>query len=69
MEKILVFVNGRSRLVTADTTITDIIRSLELHPDNVMVERNGSTVDPGEYSKTQLQKDDKLSFIRLATGT
>lgn len=61
-------VNGQSRDVAGDTSLADLIKTLELRPEQVAVERNLEIVPRAKYASCILEQDDKLEIVTLVGG-
>src|SRR5690606_29661076 len=61
-------INGQSREVAADTSLADLIKTLELRPEQVAVERNLEIVPRALYASCKLEQDDKLEIVTLVGG-
>jgi thiamine biosynthesis protein ThiS len=63
-----VTVNGETRELTGSTTVFDLVESLGLDPDAIVVERNGEVVDRERYDDTRLAAEDTLELVRFVGG-
>jgi sulfur carrier protein len=59
--------NGRAFGVEPGTTLSAFIRSRDLDPRYVVVERNGEPVERGRYEEP-LQDGDRLELVRAVAG-
>jgi sulfur carrier protein len=59
--------NGRSFEVDPGTTLAAFLRSRDLDPRYVVVERNGEPVERGRYEEP-LQDGDRLELVRAVAG-
>jgi len=60
-------INGEARSVEP-MTVRELLRSLDLDPARLAVERNRDIVPKGEYETVQLQHGDKLEIVRFVGG-
>lgn len=63
-----VVVNGEERSCPTGTTVDALLRSLDLVPGTVVVERNKSIVDRSAYGETVLQTGDRLELVHFVGG-
>jgi len=62
-------VNGVPRAVPADSTMGDLLRSLELDPRMVVVEHNREILrDRARYDTLQLSTDDTIEIVHFVGG-
>ena len=61
-------VNGGTREVPADTTLSGLLEELGLAPSQVAVERNRVIVRRGDYDATRLEPADELEIVTLVGG-
>jgi sulfur carrier protein len=59
--------NGRQFEVEAGTTLSAFLRSRDLDPKYVVVERNGEAVERGRYDEA-LEEGDRLELVRAVAG-
>ncbi len=67
-EILTVVANGRPHDVAPGTTLPAFIVSLGLIPTQVVVERNGLALTPGEASAVTLHHGDTLEIVRIVAG-
>lgn len=60
--------NGECYSIAAGTALTGFIRSLGLEPRQVVTERNGEALTPGEAAETILEEGDRLELVRIVAG-
>jgi sulfur carrier protein len=60
--------NGREFEVASDTTLSAFIRSRDLDPRYVVVERNGEPVERARYGEVALVEGDRLELVRAVAG-
>jgi len=61
-------VNGSEREFDEGTTLSEMIKSLELDITGMIVERNLTVVSRSEYDSTVLNDGDTIELIRLVAG-
>lgn len=64
----LVQVNGEGRLLASGTTVAELLEALDVRPDRVAVERNGSLVPRREHARTHLVEGDVVEVVTLVGG-
>jgi sulfur carrier protein len=60
--------NGRAFEVPAGTTVATFIRSRDLDPRYVVVERNGEPLERARYDEVELSDGDRLELVRAVAG-
>ncbi len=60
-------INGEPRTLEP-MTVGELLRSLDLDPARLAVERNRDIVPKGEYETTLLAPGDKLEIVRFVGG-
>jgi thiamine biosynthesis protein ThiS len=60
--------NGKPYEVESGTTVAGFIRSRELDPRFVVVERNGEPLERDRYGKVRLSDGDRLELVRAVAG-
>ncbi|MDT0576111.1 sulfur carrier protein ThiS [Croceicoccus sp. F390] len=68
LNDIAITVNGDSLTVAARTSISGLVRQLELDPLKVAVERNGDIVARSTFDDVQLEPDDRLEIVHFVGG-
>lgn len=66
-----VILNGQEREFTelaSPSSLTEILKALELKGDRVAVEHNGSIVGRGEWGSASIQSGDKLEIVHFVGG-
>jgi thiamine biosynthesis protein ThiS len=63
-----IIANGKSFQVAADTTVASFIRSRELDPRFVVVERNSEPLERARYEDVRLLEGDRLELVRAVAG-
>lgn len=65
---ILVTVNGSERSVAAGSTLVDLIRSLDMNPELIVVEHNLEILDRKTYGDVVLSQDDRVELVHFVGG-
>jgi sulfur carrier protein len=60
--------NGEEQEVRAGITLIELLRDLELNPDTVVAECNGTIVGREEYDGLVLPENGRLELIRFVGG-
>jgi sulfur carrier protein len=60
--------NGKPYDVEAGTTVATFIRSRDLDPRFVVVERNGEPLERDRYEHVPLTDGDRLELVRAVAG-
>jgi thiamine biosynthesis protein ThiS len=63
-----VTVNGRELRVDPGVSLDAFIRSRDLDPRYVVVERNGEPVERARYDELELADGDRLELVRAVAG-
>jgi len=63
-----VTVNGETHQVDESTTVFELLETLALDPDAMVVERNGLVLERERYDDTVLGKGDVLEILRFVGG-
>ena len=64
----LVKINGKESDILPDSTIQDLIRAKNLPEKIIIVDLNGSIINPEHWSNTYLRPDDDLELIQIIGG-
>ena len=64
----LVTINGKESDILPDSTIQGLIRAKNLPENIVIVDLNGSIINPEDWSNTYLRADDDLELIQIIAG-
>jgi thiamine biosynthesis protein ThiS len=67
-EMMLVTIHGKESDILPDSTIQDLIRAKNLPENIVIVDLNGSIINPEDWSNTYLRPDDDLELIQIIAG-
>ena len=60
--------NGETKKISANTTLASFISRMELNPDTVVVECDGTIIKRDEYDTLILQEGNVLELIRFVGG-
>jgi sulfur carrier protein len=60
--------NGKDFDVGEALTVADFIRSRDLDPRFVVVERNGEPLERARYDEVRLAEGDRLELVRAVAG-
>ena len=63
-----IIANGKRYEVDAGTTVSSFIRSRDLDPRFVVVERNGEPLERARYDRVRLAEGDRLQLVRAVAG-
>ena len=63
-----IFVNGTLRDITASTTARDLVNTLKLEMDGLVVVINDAVVPAPALAQTQFQEKDRLDLVRMVGG-
>ena len=61
-------INGESHRITVETTITDLVNSLDLAPQRVAIELNLSILPRAAWNETYLKSGDRLEVVHFVGG-
>lgn len=64
----IIFCNGKEQQLAEGTVVSDLLASLNLNPETVVVECNTTIVKPEEYTGFVLPEGAKLELIRFVGG-
>lgn len=64
----LITANGRPFRVASGATVASFIRSRDLDPKFVVVERNGEPLERSQYERVRLAEGDRLELVRAVAG-
>ena len=65
---ISVSVNGDERTVERGLTVAEFLRTLDLHPGLVVVERNREILDRDQYEAVEVEAGDVLELVHFVGG-
>jgi sulfur carrier protein len=60
--------NGEQRTVETDTTLSDLVASLDLNPKTLVAEINGRIIEHTDFADRKLNKGDRVELIRFVGG-
>ncbi len=60
--------NGNIKTLQDVSTITDLLKNLQLPPETVVVELNTTIIDPDSYNSAKLAENDQVEIIRFVGG-
>jgi thiamine biosynthesis protein ThiS len=63
-----IIVNGKGHETGGAKTVFDLVESLGLDPDAIVVERNGEILPRERYDDTRLADGDTLELVRFVGG-
>jgi thiamine biosynthesis protein ThiS len=63
-----IILNGEPRSVVETTTISALVRELNLIPATLLIEHNGLALHREEWNSRALRDGDKVEFIRVVAG-
>lgn len=67
-EPIRIQLNGTEREIAPDTSVRDLIVSLELEPELIVVERNRSILRRGQYEDVSVEAGDVIELVHFVGG-
>lgn len=63
-----VTINGESRTIAAESTVTDLVTLLDLTAQRLAIELNLSILPRPAWAETRLQAGDKLEIVHFVGG-
>jgi thiamine biosynthesis protein ThiS len=63
-----IHVNGESRSITDQLTLSELVEELSLSPARIAVELNGEVVRRDNWSETVLSEGDRLEVVHFVGG-
>lgn len=63
-----VFVNGKEFDFIAGTKIFEVLQNLDINPERVVVEKNGTIIEKEHYHAEQLDEGDNVEIIMFVGG-
>jgi len=63
-----IILNGEPRSVVEPTTVSALVRELNLIPATLLIEHNGLALQREEWNSRALRDGDKVEFIRVVAG-
>ncbi|MDT8368468.1 MAG: sulfur carrier protein ThiS [Longimicrobiales bacterium] len=67
-DAIQIHLNGRDREVATDLSVRDLILSLDLHPDLIVVERNRGILRREMYDDVPVEPGDVIELVHFVGG-
>lgn len=64
----IVIINGQESTCPPLTTVLALLRSKQLDPASVVVERNGDILQGDAFATTELVEGDRLELLRFVGG-
>ena len=61
-------VNGRPQEVEENLSLSQLITSLDLKPDQIAIELNQKVLRRGDWQNTDLRDDDKIEIVHFVGG-
>ncbi|HIQ36964.1 MAG TPA: sulfur carrier protein ThiS [Desulfocapsa sulfexigens] len=61
-------VNGNIKSFQDISTVTDLLKTLQLPPETVVVELNTIIIPPDAYNSAKLAESDQVEIIRFVGG-
>ena len=61
-------VNGRPQEVEENLSLSQLITSLDLKPEQIAIELNQKVIRRGEWQDTDLRDDDKIEIVHFVGG-
>jgi thiamine biosynthesis protein ThiS len=63
-----IILNGEPHSIVEPTTISGLVRELNLVPATLLIEHNGLALHREEWHSRALREGDKVEFIRVVAG-
>ena len=60
--------NGKEKTIEAPCTLTQLIESLDQHPQRIAVQLNSKIIKRDEYSGQQIQDGDSIELLHFVGG-
>lgn len=67
-DNIRIRLNGQDREIPAGQSVQDLLRSLDLRPELVVVERNREILARASYPDVALEEGDTLELVHFVGG-
>ena len=61
-------VNGQQRTIATATSLADLLAAMNLNPQRVAVEHNGTILSQADFATTTLGDGDKLEIVSFVGG-
>jgi len=66
--QITLYVNGEARSLPADSTVAQLVESLDLGQRRIAIELNGEVIPRSEHASRSLNDRDRIEIIRAIGG-
>jgi len=66
--EIKIYINGKEKIISAETNILELLKELNLQPERVAVEINKNVIPKQEFSNYVLKDGDKIEVVRFVGG-
>jgi thiamine biosynthesis protein ThiS len=63
-----ILLNGRPHELASELSVYELLKSLELEPKEVVIERNLKVLNKDLYKGTIIKADDRLEIVRFVGG-
>ena len=63
-----VTINGEARTISAGSTVSALLASLELHPRLIVVEHNREILDRAKFDHTMIEPGDVFELVHFVGG-
>ena len=68
MQTIEIILNGEAKAIKRQTTMSELIKNLELVPDRLAVEYNLKILKRNKWNDTLLAEGDQIELVQLVGG-
>jgi len=65
---IQVRLNGKDREVADGLSVTELLRSLDLEPERIVVELNRAILERSSYAETPVSEGDQIELVHFVGG-
>jgi len=65
---IQVRLNGKDREVADGLSVTELLRSLDLEPERIVVELNRAILERASYAETPVSEGDQIELVHFVGG-
>ncbi|MEW5806968.1 MAG: sulfur carrier protein ThiS [Acidobacteriota bacterium] len=63
-----IILNGEKFELVESSTISDLLKLLDLHPQGVAVEHNRHIINKAKYDETILKENDRVEIVHFVGG-
>ncbi len=63
-----IVLNGQPHAVPCPISIPDLLQSLNLHPNSIVIEVNTKTLFKHKFDETMLQNGDQVEILQVVAG-